>query len=137
MSRGMMAAFCHEVARVPGGKAMGCGLRMETHRQRAKVLDAMLVLVSLMSIATIGLLHEHACTGDGCLLCLLAGGAQVLLALCVCLVATRPILRLLAGATCCFGLGLPVLDPSVGELAGACVLRGAQTPVTLKDRLLI
>lgn len=42
-----------------------------------------MLLVSLASALVMGALHDHACTGDGCLLCLVAGCAHVLLGVCV------------------------------------------------------
>lgn len=63
---------------------------------RPKRLDVALALVALGCAFVIEALHGHACTGDGCVLCLAALLAHVLLFVSVGTVLACPVIRVLA-----------------------------------------
>lgn len=104
---------------------------------RSRATGALLAVLSIVSYLVIEGLHDHACTGDGCALCLVAACAHVLLAVCLGITVARPVLRLLAVIRPA-RIAISFLPAAVSlPFGGMNVARAVQTPVTLGVRLLI
>lgn len=96
--------------------------------QRLGVAIAFLAVVCAFVIEA---LHGHECSGDGCILCLIATWASGLLLLCTCIVVVQPIILALAH-TRPMQSTKPLASVSRKTLlsSGADALRAATIPVT-------
>lgn len=104
---------------------------------RSRIPDLLLAAIALTSAMTIEALHGHACTGDGCMLCLVAGWAHVLLGLCMGITFARPVLRAVAGMRPTHGATMHVRGEHILPPVGLGATLTARTPVTMGTRLLI
>ncbi len=103
----------------------------------AKALSAFLMFVVLASVVVIELLHDHECSGDGCVLCFIVGCAYVMLCVCMGILIARSILRVIADMKSLQVVAMFVLDARKSAIAYAGLARTVQTPVTMGVRLLI
>ena len=62
---------------------------------RSRKLSAILTALIVACAIVIEALHGHECSGDGCVLCLIAVWAHALLCLCVGLTIARPVIHVL------------------------------------------
>lgn len=99
--------------------------------------DVALALVALVCRTLIEALHRHTCTGDGCVLCLVAACSRVLLALSLEAVAALPVLRRATTCQLVRVTALPLSEHWLSHVLGARSPCAEMTPVTLGVRLLI
>lgn len=100
-------------------------------------LDVALALVALGCAATIEALHGHACTGDGCLLCLTATFASMLLFASIGVAFARPLVRMLVELRSLRVRVLPRCESHPSPVASSRAGRVELTPVTMGVRLVI
>ena len=75
---------------------MNVPLPLLPRRDAKSRLSVPYLLIALVSIGTIKVLNGHACTGDGCVLCLVAACAHVLLLVSLGAALARPIVRIIS-----------------------------------------
>lgn len=100
-------------------------------------LDVALALVALGCVAAIEALHGHACTGDGCVLCLAAAFANVLLFASIGVAFARPLVRMLGELRAVRVDFLPHREPRPYSATSSHAGRVELTPVTMGVRLII
>lgn len=100
-----------------------------------------LFALSLVCSSVIETLHGHACPGDGCILCLVATYAQVLMAMSLGITLASPLIhilsRIISRAHVSCGALWPHLEHISPAFSDARCARVEMTPVTLGVRLLI
>lgn len=74
----------------------GIGSVLRNLKARSHITGFLLLAGAMASALAIETLHDHACTGDGCMLCMVVGCAQVLLVLCLGIAFVHPALRVIA-----------------------------------------
>ena len=90
---------------------------------------ALFVLLALMAAAVSELLEGHECTGDGCVLCLIAACAHVLLAVCAGFALAQTVLGFVFNPPR-LGLSAPVIARAFSSFVHRTPLaRIAETPV--------
>lgn len=110
--------------------------RSAVRARRSRLYNAALAVASVASLAAIEHLHDHACTGDGCVLCLAAGSAHMLLGLCLCAAVAQPVLRAIVGMLPVYTTGFVATKEKM-RFAGVFWAKAVETPVAMGVRLLI
>lgn len=112
------------------------GFEMRKRIQRLNRVCLTLMLFSLVCALAIEAFHGHACTDNGCMLCLAATVAQALVVACASLTLVQPVLRAVASARPVRMSTCPVRD-AVVAFCTRSKPRVPLTPVTLGVKLLI
>lgn len=99
---------------------------------RSRLVGVAIALVVMVCVVLIEALHDHDCTGDGCVLCLVLGGAYVLLGLCFGVVVAHPALRVFLGTRFVSIRKRHVLHMGAFSLDSARCAIAAQTPFSLR-----
>lgn len=97
---------------------------------RRRRLSAALLAMAFASVAVIELLHGHECTGDGCVLCLVAACAHAVLVACVGVALARSAVRFLVNPPRAGVLRVPFASASISPVHAALIARAASTPVS-------
>ncbi|MCR5582900.1 MAG: hypothetical protein K6F70_04755 [Eggerthellaceae bacterium] len=98
-------------------------------RARRPRAVAILVMLALLAAAVSELLEGHECTGDGCVLCLIAACAHALLVVCAGFALAQTVLGFVFNPSR-LGLSASVVARAVSSLVGcASLARIAETPV--------
>ena len=104
-------------------------LFMDGARSRRPRAVALFVLLALMAAAVSELLEGHECTGDGCVLCLIAACTHVLLAVCAGFALAQTVLGFVFNPPR-LGLSAPVITRAFSSFVHRTPLaRTAETPV--------
>lgn len=104
---------------------------------RHRRLNVALTRLALCCAAVIEALHGHACTGDGCALCLAAAFASTLLLASIGVAFALPVMRaLVESRTLRVGI-LPRRESRTVPMASSRARRVELTPVTMGVRLII
>ncbi|VEH01581.1 Uncharacterised protein [Slackia heliotrinireducens] len=116
---------------------MSTGLATSKRTAHSRIFTLAVAIIAAASMVAVEALHGHACTGDGCVLCLAAGCAQAMLGLCIGITVARPVLRIVWNLQPASATVSPIHNTHTILSCQVSFVRSAQTPVSLGTMLRI